>query len=1031
MRKELVHISNLLFIFLLGRLFYSSQTRLLHSLPGGTEEFSHNYSLKGVGFEKCPKFYFLKWKWRVPKFLLGARGYQLRLSTCCVALVYCNNSIQPSLQKVFSQFKISNKTKLFFLPLFLFFSFNLLAQTTEIKYLSGTGSDNAINWQFYCTGGMNSGKWTTIPVPSCWELQGFGKYNYGLDKDSAFGKEQGLYKYEFNVPVSWENKIVNIVFEGVMTDANVKINGRPAGSIHQGAFYAFKYDVLSLLNYGSKNLLEVTVSKHSANESVNAAERRADYWIFGGIFRPVYLEALPQQHIEQIAINAKANGNFSADVFTKGGDKLVVQLTNANNTKFGNAFSTSVSSTGKTFISSKFSSPKLWSPEFPHLYKTVFSLYKNGKLLHVITQRFGFRTVEIKQRDGIYVNGIKVKMKGVNRHSFYPTTGRTTSRKLSIEDVSMMKDMNMNAVRMSHYPPDDHFLNVCDSLGLFILDELAGWHGHYDTPIGTKLVKEMIDNDVNHPSIILWDNGNEGGHNLELDHLFDVYDIQKRVVIHPWQLFNGIETQHYREYYYGISNYNAGREIVMPTEFLHGWFDGGHGAGLEDYWEKMWHDPLSAGGFLWDLADEGVVRKDKNDSIDTDKFHGADGIVGPFHEKEGSYFAIKEIWIPVYFEKKEITDDFDGKFNIENRYFYTNISQCKFNWRFKSFQNNFLNELKGNIESANILPGNRGVLRMTLPSNWKAYDVLYITAFANNGKEIFTWSFPITKPIAFAKEILQSKSNGKVSIKEQDSTFHIDANGVQIRINKQNGSLVEVKNSKGIIPFNNGPLVQEAVNNFSNFTHRFNNDTLIIESTYDRKKSYNTLRWTIYSSGIIKMQVHYFPAQYFTWFDGVNFSFPENQIKGVEFMGNGPYRVWKNRLKGNQFGIWKKEHNNTETAESWSYPEFKGYHSNMYWCKFITTAQPFTVYTENEDLFLRLFTPAFKTDQWHNYELIFPNGDISFMQGISSIGTKNQRAKTTGPMGMKNIFYDYEKVPNRSLQITLYFDFRPYQAINQ
>jgi hypothetical protein len=173
------------------------------------------------------------------------------------------------------------------------------------------------------------------------------------------------------------------------------------------------------------------------------------------------------------------------------------------------------------------------------------------------------------------------------------------------------------------------------------------------------------------------------------------------------------------------------------------------------------------------------------------------------------------------------------------------------------------------------------------------------------------------------------------------------------------------------------------------------------------------------------MLVHYFPGQYYTWFDGVNFSFPENQIKAVEYLGDGPYRVWKNRLAGNQFGIWKKNYNNTETAESWNYPEFKGYHSRMYWCKFITTTQPFTVYTENEDLFLRLFTPAFKTDQWHNYEPLFPSGDISFMQGIPSIGTKSQTAESTGPMGMKNSFYDYGKDPARSLQITLYFDFRP------
>ena len=203
---------------------------------------------------------------------------------------------------------------------------------------------------------------------------------------------------------------------------------------------------------------------------------------------------------------------------------------NASGTKFRNAVTTNISS-GSAVISYKFPSPKLWSPESPSLYKAVFTLYKNGKAVHTLMKNIGFRTVEVKQRDGVYVNGVKVKMKGVNRHSFHPQSGRTTSKTISIQDVLLMKDMNMNAVRMAHYPPDEHFLDACDSLGLFVMNELAGWHGHYDTPTGKKLLKEMIDHDVNHPSIIFWANGNEGGHNFELDKYFTEYDIQKRPVI--------------------------------------------------------------------------------------------------------------------------------------------------------------------------------------------------------------------------------------------------------------------------------------------------------------------------------------------------------------------------------------------------------------------------------------------------------------------------------------------------------------------
>src|SRR5690606_12546579 len=127
-----------------------------------------------------------------------------------------------------------------------------------------------------------------------------------------------------------------------------------------------------------------------------------------------------------------------------------------------------------------------------------------------------------------------------------------------------------------------------------------------------------------HPSIVIWANGNEGGHNEAFDSLFDLHDIQKRPVIQPWRFSRGIEDQHYINYYYGNGSFFQGREVFFPTEFLHGLYDGGLCAGLKDFWDLMWRNPLSAGGFLWVFSDEGVVRTDKNGIIDTDSDHGAD-----------------------------------------------------------------------------------------------------------------------------------------------------------------------------------------------------------------------------------------------------------------------------------------------------------------------------------------------------------------------------------------------------------------------
>lgn len=912
----------------------------------------------------------------------------------------------------------------------LFLASWVKAQETQKIYLSGKGNDDTVNWQFFCTAGQKSGKWTTIPVPSCWELQGFGKYNYGFNKDSARGKEIGKYKHTFNVPISWKQKNIQIVFEGAITDAKVFINGKLAGPMHQGAYYAFKYDISKSLKYGETNLLEVEVAKHSANESVNDAERRGDFWIFGGIFRPVYLEVSPQTNISSLAVDAKADGTFKAQIsFSGKADEIKMQLLGADGQQLGDIESRKLEPAQTINITALYPSPKLWSAEFPNLYTAKFTLFKEGKAIHTVSKKIGFRTIELKERDGLYLNGIKMKFKGVNRHSFWPTSGRTTSKTISVNDAKLMKDMNMNAVRMSHYPPDDHFLEVCDSLGLYVMDELAGWHGSYDTPTGKKLLKEMMVHDVNHPSVVFWANGNEGGHNLELDKYFKEFDIQKRPVIHPWQLFGGFDTQHYREYNYGIGNYMNGHDIVMPTEFLHGLYDGGHGAGLEDYWEAMWDTPKSAGGFLWVFADEGVIRTDKNNIVDTDKDRGPDGILGPFHEKEASYYTIKEVWSPVHFETTEMTAGFDGTFNIQNRYDFTNLNQCAFSWVLKKF--NLLDHtlamplVNGNAVAPDVKPHQSGALKVNLPNNWNAYDVLYITVKDLYQKEIFTWTFPISKPNQISKAILNlATAKSKLAYSEIGESYIIKVKELQIKINKSNGLLEKVEKAGVEIPFNNGPVLEEGANNFKGFTAKMDADTLIVESVYNKKESYNTLQWKVYPNGWLRMKVNYFPGDYFTWFDGVNFSFPENEIKGVEYMGSGPHRVWKNRLKGNQFGVWNKDYNNTETGQvPFIYPEFKGYHANLYWCKFITKSQKFTVLAENEDTFLRLFTPKFMDDQWHNYVPRFPSGDISFMQGIPSIGNKTQRAETTGPMGMKNIYYDYDKDPKRAKELILYFDF--------
>lgn len=375
---------------------------------------------------------------------------------------------------------------------------------------------------------------------------------------------------------------------------------------------------------------------------MNAAERRADWWLYGGIYRPVYLKAMPQTHIERIAVNAMANGKLATELHLRNISQdysVAATITPVDSkTSIGRQI-ISLNSDEIQTITTEWKGIQTWDCENPNLYTLKLELINPQKqIVHIHEERIGFRTIEFRPKDGIYVNGTKIIVKGTNRHSFHPDGGRTTNRELSLQDALLIKEMNMNAVR-SHYPPDKHFLEICDSLGIFYLNELAGWQNSYDTETGLKLLSEMINRDVNHPCIFMWSNGNEGGWNKNIDAHFADYDPQKRHVIHPWADFNGLDTHHYPAYQTGPYRLANGYNVFMPTEFLHGLYDRGQGAGLDDFWDSYKSNPLFAGGFLWTYVDEAVKRTDQGGRLDSDGPNGPDGIVGPRREK-------KEVFIP-------------------------------------------------------------------------------------------------------------------------------------------------------------------------------------------------------------------------------------------------------------------------------------------------------------------------------------------------------------------------------------------------
>ncbi|AGA77414.1 glycoside hydrolase family 2 protein [Echinicola vietnamensis] len=924
-----------------------------------------------------------------------------------------------------------SKLVLFSILAFCCFTLAFAQEPHEYRrvYLSGKDAAHPVTWDFKVSDGRKAEQWSNIPVPSNWELQGYGTYNYGHDhsrEDRQLGKEVGYYKHPFEVPASWQEKTINIVFAGSMTDTEVKINGQLAGEIHQGAFYEFSYDITELLHFGEENLLEVKVAKHSANASVNRAERQADFWIFGGIYRPVYLEVLPKAHFSRVAIDAKASGDFKAVLYVKEMLKdasVEVRLTDYQSKALLGTFSSPLENE-QTTIAHNFGKVKAWNPEAPQLYQATFTLLEQGKAVYTQTAQVGFRTVELRERDGIYVNGTKVIFKGVNRHSFYPTTGRALSEANHLEDILLMKEMNMNAVRMSHYPPDERFLELCDSLGLFVLDEVTGWQDGYDTIVGPKLIKETILKDENHPSVIVWDHGNEGGWDFANEQWFHQWDIQQRPVIYPWLNRNGVDSFHYPTYRAGINRLSNGHNIFMPTEMLHGLYDGGHGANLDDFWKDYLENPRAAGGFLWVFSDEAVVRTDRGDSLDADGNHAPDGIVGPFREKEGSFYTIKDIWSPVQVTPMVVNAHFDGKLILENHYLYTDLEGMELSWTLKAFAN-WHEEITsgGTVTLKSTLPGEHSQVELGLPDDFAHSDWLEIAVKDHSGKLINTWSWPIASPAEFASKHLPESTAAEVPTMIQKEGRAFTIGDLKVYFN-ENHALEKVERAGQILPFSGPVLKHEPVPKEAQ-VHQDEDGNYHIKVAY---KTYPyTVKWTLYQNGLIRL-VAAAPdrRQSEEPYVGIHFNFPEEQVTGVQWLGDGPYRVWQNRLRGARFGAWQKDYNNTITGYSTQgrleYPEFKGYHADLFAYQLATEHGGFSVYTESPGLFFRLFTPENSPYVTDDLKVPFPAGDLSFLYKIPAIGTKFHAAEDMGPSS-----HDQRNVGHHGDQddpITLWFDFR-------
>ena len=573
---------------------------------------------------------------------------------------------------------------------------------------------------------FDAGGWDTIPVPSNWQLQGYGtpmytnvQYPFPPDNMPEVPKDDnpvGCYRTTFTVPAGWAGRRVFIVFDGVDSAFYLWVNGKEVGYSQDSRLPA-EFDLTPYLRPG-ENTLAVRVYRWSDGSYLEDQ----DFWRLSGIYRDVYLYAAPAVHLRDVWVRTELDADYRdadlkvrvdvtayADGVTPDGYQVTATLYDAEQQRVAESVSRipdepafSDARERHLDLTMPVAAPRQWSAEDPTLYTLLVTLTDAaGEVLEVQAYRVGFRKVEI--RDGkILINGVPVYFRGANRHEHDPDTGHAVSVASMIEDILLMKRFNFNAVRTCHYPDDPRWYDLCDEYGLYVIDEAnIESHGVWDEPSrdpawltafmerGTR----MVERDKNHPSVVIWSMGNESGHGPNHAALADwIHAHDPTRPVH-------YESAHDEPYVDMISTMypDLERLVAMATapgeerpfilcEYAHAM--GNSPGNLKEYWEIIESYPRLCGAFVWDWVDQGLRRTTEEgeawfayggDYGDTphDGSFCINGVIFPDRTIHPCMWEFKRVYQPVEVEAVDLAA---GRIEVVNKHFFTDLGYLDGAW---------------------------------------------------------------------------------------------------------------------------------------------------------------------------------------------------------------------------------------------------------------------------------------------------------------------------------------------------------------
>ncbi|WP_163397261.1 glycoside hydrolase family 2 TIM barrel-domain containing protein [Flavobacterium fluviatile] len=679
----------------------------------------------------------------------------------------------------------------------------------------------------FFTIGLNDTVWENITVPSNWELKGYDipiytNVVYPFPKNPPFiGGDYNpvaSYRRTFSVADSWKDKEIILHFGSVSGYAKVFLNGKKVGMTKASKTPA-EFNITSFLKKG-KNLIAVQVFRWHDGSYLEDQ----DFWRLSGIERDVYLQAMPKTTVWNYFVksdldNQYKNGIFNLDISLKHFEKNTIKNPSVKVELFDKEGKTVYSESKKVItkevrisFSGTIENVKQWTAETPNLYRYTITLLDNkGKTLEIVSKKTGFRKVEIKNAQ-LLVNGKAVMVKGVNIHEHDDVNGHVPNKELMLKDLQLMKEFNINAIRMSHYPHDPYLYDLCDEYGFYVVDEAniethgmgAELQGGFDkskhpaylpewAPAHLDRIKRMFAADKNHPSVIIWSLGNECGNGPVF---YDAYDWLKQAdTTRPVQFEQAGENRNTDivcPMYPSIKSMKTyadadkKRPYIM-CEYSHAM--GNSNGNFQEYWDIIHGSKHMQGGFIWDWVDQGIKTKNPEgktfwayggdlggEKLHNDENFCANGLVSANRIPHPGLFEVKKVYQDIQFQLQS-----ENNLVIKNRFNFTNLSNYIFKWELikngiKTKEGKF--DLDVNPEQTKVFKVNYGELDGNSEYFLNVYAVSkYDSPLVGKGHEFAREQFGVGKSSYFKNNTI-SKSNSKLKYTVKNNVLSFETESI-------------------------------------------------------------------------------------------------------------------------------------------------------------------------------------------------------------------------------------------------------------